>query len=172
METNIVQKQNKSLYKIKKLFKNNWKPALISFGTVFLVSILGSIFTNPNSAWFTSLIKPKFYPPNWLFGVMWSIIYLLIAIGLFLILTKNKMTKKLTILYIANGILNIVWSMVFFTFNNMFLGVVVLVLIIISAYFLVKELYLASKTSLYLALPYFIWLFYAFLVNYAIYFLN
>ncbi|MDD4211362.1 MAG: tryptophan-rich sensory protein, partial [Clostridia bacterium] len=67
---------------------------------------------------------------------------------------------------------NIVWSMVFFTFNNMFLGVVVLVLIIISAYFLVKELYLASKTSLYLALPYFIWLFYAFLLNYAIYFLN
>jgi translocator protein len=167
----IIKKQNKLLYKIKKNFKNNWKNALIAFGSVFLVAALGGILVNSDSVWFNGLVKPEFYPPNWLFSVMWSILYFLVGIGLFLIL-KNKPSKKLIYLYAINGFLNIFWNFVFFTLESAFLGAIVLVLLIIFAYYLLRELYKINKTSFYLTLPYFVWLFFAFLLNYSIYLLN
>lgn len=166
-----IKKQNKWAYKAKRVFEKNWKSALIAFISVFLVAMLGGLFVKPNSVWFNSLIKPEFYPPNWLFGVMWTILYFLIAVGLFLVL-QNKPSKKLIALYAVNGFLNIVWNLVFFTLESAFLGVIVLVLLIVFAYFLLKELYVTNKTSFYLTLPYFIWLFFAFLLNYSIYLLN
>ena len=172
MEIKVVKKQNVWMYKIKKFFLKYWKPILISFGSVFLVSLLGGLFVDSDSVWFNSLIKPEFYPPNWLFSVMWTLLYLLVAIGLLLLIVNKKLTKKLTFLYIMNGVLNIVWNIVFWTFENLFLGVIVLVILIIFAYFLIKELYLVQKPSFYLTLPYFVWLFFAFLLNYSIYFLN
>jgi len=168
----IIKKRNKILFYFTNCLKKNWKYFLFSFGIVFLVALIGSFLVNTNSAWFNSLILPEFYPPSWLFSVMWSIIYLLVALGLYLLFKEHKFSKKLLILYGVNGILNIIWNIVFFRINSLFFGVVVLVILIIFAYFLVKELYEVNKTSFYFTLPYFIWLFFAFLLNYAIYFLN
>ena len=166
-----IKKQNKWVYKTKRLLTKNWKNVLIAFGSVFLVAMLGSLFVKPDSVWFNMLIKQEFYPPCWLFCVMWTILYNVVAVGLLLIL-QNKPSKKLIILYAVNGFLNVFWNLIFFTLQNAFLGVIVLALLIVFAYFLVRELYAVNKTSFYLTIPYFVWLFFAFLLNYSIYLLN
>jgi tryptophan-rich sensory protein len=75
MSNNVVKKPNKNIYKIKKTATKFWKPALISFGAVFLVAILSSLLVNADAAWFVNLVKPIFYPPSWVFSVVWTIIY-------------------------------------------------------------------------------------------------
>lgn len=168
----IIKKQNVFIYKTVNFFKKNYKNLLISFGGVFLVAFLGGLLVDTNSAWFNSLIKPSFYPPNFLFSFMWTILYILLAVALYLVLKQNVSKKTIT-LFVINGVLNVLWNLVFFSFNSAFLGVIVLVILIIFAYFLLKNLYENNyKASFYLVLPYFLWLFFAFLLNYAIYFLN
>jgi|AntRauTorcE11897_2_1112592.scaffolds.fasta_scaffold00001_9 tryptophan-rich sensory protein len=171
MSNNVVKKPNKNIYKIKKTATKFWKPALISFGAVFLVAILSSLLVNADAAWFVNLVKPIFYPPSWVFSVVWTIIYFLVAIGLFLVLLK-PVSHRLIFLYVLNGLFNIIWNLVFFRFQSLFGGVLALAILIVFAYFLIKELYATNRASFYLTLPYFLWLFFAFILNYSIYFLN
>jgi len=166
-----VKKQNNVLNKILTYFKNNYKQMLISFGGVFLVALLGSLLVDPNSVWFNSLIKPSFYPPNFLFSLVWTILYVALGFSLYFVLKHNN-SKKIVNLFIINGVLNVLWNLVFFRLHSSFFGVIVLVVLIVFAYFLLKELYKANKLSFYLAVPYFLWLFFAFLLNYSIFFLN
>jgi tryptophan-rich sensory protein len=162
----------KTMQNIGSDIKQNYKSMLLAFGGVFLVALLGSLLVDTTSAWFNSLIKPAFYPPNYLFSVMWTILYLMLAVALYLVLIKNTNNKKVLQLFVINGVLNVLWNLVFFRFHSAFFGVLVLVVLIIFAYFLVKEVYEKNKVSFYLTVPYFLWLFFAFLLNYSIYFLN
>ena len=171
MENKLLKRQNMFFRNMINFIKKHYIHILISFFSVFLVAILGSLFTNPNSAWFNSLVLPSFYPPSILFSIVWSILYVLIGVGLYFVLQKG-ITKNQIILYAVNGFLNILWTLVFFRFNSLIFSVVILVVLIIFAYFLLKSLYETNKLSFYLTLPYFIWLFFAFLLNYSIYFLN
>ena len=171
MVVKLVKNQNSILQKILNFIKKHYISIAISFFGVFIVALLGSLFVDSNSAWFNSLVLPSFYPPSILFSIVWSIIYILMAISLYFVLKKG-ISKNQIILYAVNGFLNILWTLVFFRFNSLIFSVIILVMLIIFAYFLLKSLYETNKVSFYLTLPYFIWLFFAFLLNYSIYFLN
>ena len=167
-----VKVKNKNYFSVLLNFiKKYWWHILISFGAVFLIGAISSIFTNPTSNWFLNLAKPEFYPPSQVFSVAWTIIYVLLSLGLTSVMVKGQF-NEVKVLYIVNFALQILWNVFFFSLMSPFLSVIIMVVLIISAYLLLKKLYGISAFAFYTALPYFAWLIYAFLLNYSIYFLN
>ena len=157
----------------KKINFNVFASSLI---IVYIVALIGSLFARKasDSLWYNS-IKPSITPPNWVFSVVWSILFFLIAISLYLALTssKNKSKKiKISELFAVNFILNISWSFLFFTLKSPLYSFIILVLLIISAVMIMLKVYKTSRASAYLLIPYVLWLIFAGVLNFLIVFLT
>ncbi|MBU0666349.1 MAG: tryptophan-rich sensory protein, partial [Nanoarchaeota archaeon] len=117
----------------KKLVK--WKILVVSFVIVYLVALIGSLFTTGNvrTDWYES-IKPKLTPPNWVFPIVWNILFFLIALSLYFVWTaKNKEIKNKTFLFFGiNLFLNALWSFLYFQMKNPLLAFFDIILIWIS----------------------------------------
>lgn len=141
-----------------------------------MVAFAGSMVTLPAiPAWYAGLNKPFFSPPNWVFGPVWTILYLLMGIALYLIWNrglKNKATQKAVKIFLIQLALNFVWSLVFFGFHSPLLAF----LIIIALWaMIVYSIYLFNKLSnlaTLLLLPYILWVSFALILNLFIVILN
>src|SRR3989344_4674537 len=95
----------------------NWKTLVISLIAVYVIAFLGSIFTasSTNSEWYQS-IKPSITPPNFVFPIVWNILFFLIALSIYFVWenSKKKQKKNLLIIFGANLFLNVLWSALFF----------------------------------------------------------
>jgi translocator protein len=142
----------------------------------FLAGFLGGMATQTSvGTWYQTLEKPVFQPPSWLFGPVWTILYILIAISAFLVWKKgwNKsLVRKGLILYAIQLILNTLWSFSFFALQSPLLGLVNIVLLLILIALVIKVFYKISHTAAYLLLPYFLWVVFATALNAAIWMLN
>jgi len=148
------------------------KNILITLGSIILVAVLGTIFAQLGMSWFDGLIKPKEWIPSFIIPIVWTIIYLLFAYVLIKWQNRTPLTKENIILLIINGVLNVLWCLVFFTLHQLFLGNVV---IIINALFGIR-LYLEickedAMNGLIISL-YPIWLCIATTLNIALWILN
>lgn len=139
---------------------------------VFLASIIGSfaagvggsLATIPNiPTWYAALDKPALNPPNWVFGPVWSTLYLLMGIALALvILEASKQSKKKAYLWFGiQLVLNTLWSLVFFGLHAPWLGVLVIAMLITSILMTIREFYKIKKLSAWLLLPYMVWVCFA-----------
>ena len=156
---------------MKDFLKNNLN-IIITLVAVFLVAGLGSLFVNMGLEWLEGLNKPSEWIPNFVIPIVWSIIYLSFAIIFSILLKQKLVSKKLIILSIVNGILNILWCLVFFTLNQLLLGNI---LIILNAFFgalLLLEMIKTSKLYVNLLWIYPIWLFVATTLNLSLWILN
>jgi tryptophan-rich sensory protein len=138
--------------------------------------LVGAIATTPAiSGWYVFLNKPFFTPPNWLFGPVWTLLYLLMGISAYLIhslgFEKIKI-KKALYLFAAQLILNTLWSFVFFGFKLPFLAYIVIIILWIFIVLTIKNFLKLSKLAGYLMIPYLIWVTYASFLNLAIFLLN
>ena len=138
--------------------------------------IIGSIFTISSiPTWYPTLNKPSFSPPNYLFGPVWTLLYALMGIAAFLVwekgLKKKEVKKGLTLFFIQL-VLNSLWSIIFFGFQNPTLA---LFEIIILWTFILKTtlvFYKISKSAGYLFIPYLLWVTFAAFLNLSIVLLN
>ena len=93
---------------------------------------LGTIFTiSAIPTWYATLIKPPFSPPNWLFGPVWTVLYLLMGIALYMIWqkgTKRPKQREALMLFGVQLFLNAIWSPIFFGARNLFLALIVIAL--------------------------------------------
>lgn len=141
-----------------------------------LVGILGTPFTIASiPTWYASLNKPFFSPPNWIFGPVWTILYLLMGISFYLILRKGwkkKAVKSAGMFFLAQLALNFIWSPVFFGLKSPLLGLITIVGMWILIIFTMKKFYPLSRWAFYLLVPYFLWVSFATILNAAILFLN
>ena len=156
---------------MKSFFKNNLDIILTCIA-VLIVAGLGTLFVNLGLDWFESLKKPSEWIPNFVIPVVWSVIYVSFAVIFSLLLKQKLVTKKLITLSIINGILNILWCLIFFTLNQLFLG---LITIIINAFFSVLLLVEFSKIRKWyvnILWIYPVWLFIATTLNLATWILN
>ena len=150
--------------------KINWKVLIISLVVVYSVAFVGSIFTSQgtNTEWYES-IKPSITPPNWVFPVVWNILFLLIALSLYFswIKAKEKNVKiKLAIVFGINFLLNILWSLFFFTLKKPLYAYFDLVFLWGSiAIMIFLTIRIDKKASLFL-LPYLFWVSFAGVLNY------
>lgn len=136
---------------------------------------IGSIATVANiPTWYAALEKPFFNPPNWVFGPVWTTLYVLMGVSLYLVwVTPHKKPKQQA--FIAFGvqlILNTLWSLVFFGLHLPWMGVIVIVLLLASIVATIKLFWPISKTAAYLLVPYVAWVVFATFLNVAIALLN
>lgn len=137
--------------------------------------ILGAFFTTPAIAsWYVTLTKPSFSPPNWLFAPVWTTLYLLMGITLYLLWQAKKSKKRQQALkfFFAQLIMNSLWSILFFGLHSPSLAFVeILLLLTLIALTFVKT-QLVSKKAALLLVPYLLWVSFATILNLAIVLLN
>lgn len=141
----------------------------------FLAALIGSVFTIPSiTTWYASLNKPFFTPPDWLFGPAWTILYLLMAIALFLVwrLPQSKQRDSAIAVYAAQLITNVLWSVGFFGFHNILLGIALILLLLALIVLTTYEFYGLSKPAAYAMVPYILWVSFATCLNVAVFLLN
>lgn len=141
-----------------------------------LIGLLGTPFTIsaiPN--WYATLNKPFFAPPNWIFGPVWTLLYLLMGIAFYLIWKQGWQKKKVKTagqFFLAQLALNFIWTPIFFGLRAPLLGLIVIVAMWILIAITIKKFYPLSKSACYLLIPYLAWVSFATLLNAAIVLLN
>ena len=148
-----------------------WKVFVVSLVVSFAVGFAGSLFTSPNTggSWYNS-IKPAITPPNFVFPIVWNILFFLIALSLYFAWTnsKKKERPKLAWAYGINFLLNILWSVFFFQLKLPLLSFFEIILLWASIFLIILITRKISKTSAYLLVPYLIWVSFAGLLNFII----
>lgn len=125
------------------------------------------------STWYAQLNKPSWNPPNWLFGPVWSILYILMGVSLAMVLNSTSTHKtKAVIVFSVQLILNLAWSYIFFVQKNMGGALIEILLLLIFIILTIVSFYPIRKTASYLLLPYLCWVAFASFLNYTIYSLN
>ncbi|HET6746905.1 MAG TPA: TspO/MBR family protein [Candidatus Saccharimonadales bacterium] len=148
---------------------------ILSIGLSFAAGAIGSLATIPNiPSWYANLEKPAFNPPNWIFGPVWSVLYVLMGIALALIILQAVKRPKQTA-YFWFGlqlVLNTVWSLVFFGLHSPWLGIAVIIALIISIVMTILEFNKIKKAAAWLLSPYLAWVCFATYLTTAIALLN
>jgi len=157
-----------------------------------LAGIVGSIATAPNiPTWYAALQKPFFAPPNWLFAPVWTTLFLLMGISLYLVLEKNakksfgarkaerkkvesfEWKKKLGLeLFCVQLLLNIQWSFLFFGLRNPLAGFVEIILMWIFILATIIQFNKISRGAALLLVPYIVWVTIASALNFGVWVLN
>jgi len=140
-----------------------------------LAGIIGSLFTiTSTNSWYTTIIKPSFNPPNWIFGPVWTLLYLLMGISLYLILTtkKSKNRKIGLYLFFTQLVLNTLWSILFFGLHSPLAAFIEIILLWISLLLTIKYFYKVNKKASYLLIPYILWVTFAAILNLSIVIIN
>ena len=146
--------------------KINFKKLITIILVTFLVGGIFSFFTMNNDT-YQNLIKP-FEIPTIVFPIVWSIIYLLISISYYLV-SGNKKTLKI---YALQLVINSLWTLIFFGLNMYLFAFFWLLLLLGVVIYMTVEFYKIDKRTLYLNIPYIIWLLFAGYLNLSIYLLN
>jgi translocator protein len=139
-----------------------------------IAGFIGSLYTTPNiSTWYSGITKPSFNPPNWIFGPVWTTLFLMMGVASFIIYKqKDKIKTQALKLYLAQLTLNIMWSVIFFGAKNPLGGFLVIVALWIEIAYTMDIFYKIKKTAGYLFVPYFLWVSFAMILNFSIYILN
>ncbi len=163
---------------MKKRLNINWKKLIISLLLPQLAGGVGALFTAPNiSSWYSTLNKPSFVPPSWLFAPAWTLLYILMGISLYLIWNskpsaKQNLKKTSYYLWGAQLILNSLWSILFFGLQNPLLGLIEIIILWITILLTIINFYKHSKKAAYLLIPYILWVTFASALNLGIFLLN
>lgn len=140
-----------------------------------LAGIIGAAFTTPViDTWYSMLVLPSFAPPNWLFGPVWTILYLLMGIALYLVWIKKDSDKKSVALKYFAGqlLLNLLWSLMFFGLQSPVLGFTTIVAMWMMIALTIKAFLKVSQPAGWLLVPYLLWVSFATILNTAIMALN
>ena len=138
-----------------------------------LVGGVAAFITGGGMQNFETLNKPPLSPPGWLFPVVWTILYILMGISLYIGLESNSTNKDSALtIYIIQLVVNSLWTLIFFGFNNFLLGIFWIILLIILVITMIVIFYRIDKTAGLLQIPYLIWLCFALYLNTMIYLLN
>ncbi|MBQ3133140.1 MAG: tryptophan-rich sensory protein [Clostridia bacterium] len=122
---------------------------------------------------YESLIQPPLAPPGWLFPVVWTILYILMAIGVWLVLqTREPGTYEAVQRYILQLLVNVLWPLIFFRLEWRLFAFFWLLLLLVLVSLTFASFRKFSKPAAYLLIPYLLWLLFAGYLNLSIYVLN
>jgi len=141
----------------------------------FVIEILGGLWTQTSvHTWYVGLKKASFNPPGWLFGPVWTVLYILIAISGWLVYCSSPRPERTRALWVYGWQLffNCIWSFSFFYLQSPLLGfinIAILLLFILWTMILFRPL---SRPASWILVPYLLWTAFAFILNTAIWSLN
>lgn len=148
--------------------KINWKRLIVIIIITFVVGSFFSFFTMNNIDTFKELEKP-INVPGILFPIVWSILYLLMSISLYIVIDKNRNSL---IIYSIQLIINSLWTLIFFGFGAYLLAFIWIILLLIAIVIMIAKFYNIDKKAAYLNIPYLLWVLFAAYLNLGIYLLN
>jgi len=147
-----------------------------ALAAVVLVNLVGSApaaLGGPGSAWFQSLVKPAIYPPPWLFGVIWPLLFTLLGVALYLVWRTDHPGRRLALgLFVAQMACNVVWTPVFFQAQNLSLALGVIGALLLLAVPTAVAFYRVDRPAGLLVVPYLLWVAFAAVLNYRFLALN
>ena len=152
------------------------KNKYLSLGLILLVTfaasgIGGFVTSSFKEPWYSEILLPSFNPPSWVFGPVWTTLYILMSLAAWLA-WKQTSDKKILQIYFIHLFFNSLWSVIFFGFHQIFIALIDLGIIIIFIIWLMKIYYQVNKISFLLMIPYLLWSSYALMLNVAIFYLN
>ena len=127
-----------------------------------------------NSTWYKTLVTPAFSPPSWLFGPVWTILYLLIATSAYrFVFMKDTNLKSILLgLWALQICLNTIWVSIYFGANDLLSALVVILILWVCIAFIIMLSWSADRVSSFLLLPYFLWVSFASILNASYWYLN
>jgi translocator protein len=149
---------------------------LLSFIAVAATSTVGQLATYPNLVpWYAGLVKPSFNPPNWVFGPVWTTLYLMMAFALWRILRLPEASAKRRWalgLFFVQLALNAAWSWMFFAANSPLLGLINIIPQILVIAATIVAFYRIDRMAGLSLVPLAAWVSFATILNFAIWKLN
>lgn len=154
--------------------KINWIQLIVIILITQLAGLLSNVFSGNIREIYTSFIKPPLSPPQWLFGVVWPVLYLLMGIAVYLIYQtpQTPERKKAITLYWIQLLVNFIWPIVFFRFEWYWVSVAVIILLDVLVLITTVWFYKIKKEAGYLMIPYLVWILFATYLNIGIAVLN
>lgn len=150
--------------------------ALLAFVAVCATAALvGSAFTEPSiPEWYGSLVKPSFTPPSWLFGPIWSVLYLAMAIAGWLVWLRHRNIAVALPLALFGGqlVLNALWSILFFGLQAPGIALVEILTLWAMIFATLLSFWKISTIAGWLFVPYLVWVSFATILNFEIWRLN
>ena len=136
--------------------------------------IAGMFTTEAIPGWYASLNKPSFNPPNWVFGPVWTTLYMILGISLFLVwkLPAGKERNQAIVVFMVQLLLNSGWSFLFFYFKTIGLALIDIVALWIMIFTMLVRFYKLKPVAAYINIPYLLWVTFATFLNAAYLFLN
>ncbi len=148
---------------------------LIIIGFVLLVAGLGSYFTSLGmSGWYQTLLLPGFTPSGQFIGIIWMILYALLALSLITAFDQKPQRSlgRLTAFYLVNGALSVLWCYLFFSLHRLDVAFIACMALLLSVALLIVENLRFKRLAALLLLPYLLWVAFAGYLNYSIWSLN
>ena len=155
------------------MLKNKIVTFILFLSITFSASLIGGLATiNFKEPWYSLLNKPMFNPPDWIFAPVWTTLYLMMTVAVWIFWhTKNKNINTVYI-YFIHVVFNTTWSIVFFGLHQILLALLVLMILIILIIVLILKFKRVNYVSAYLMIPYLLWCCYALFLNFNLYILN
>ena len=155
------------------MLKNKFLSFLSFLTITFSASLIGGLATITfKEPWYSLLNKPAFNPPDWIFGPVWTSLYLMMTVSIWLYWLKDNRDMKTVYIYFIHLVFNTTWSVVFFVFHNIVLSLLVLILLIALIINLILRFRRVKILSAYLMIPYLLWCSFALILNTSLIILN
>ena len=137
---------------------------------------IGSLVTiTAPGSWYSLLVKPVFQPPNWIFGPMWTLLFILMGIAAYLVWERGIDTPEVRFalsVFCIQFVFNILWSFLFFGMQSPLLGLLDIIILWWLILATIMTFYRVRKSAAYFLIPYLAWVSFATVLNATIMLLN
>jgi tryptophan-rich sensory protein len=154
---------------------NGFLKFIVSLGLTLGAGFIAGLFSQNAGEVYSQLILPSFAPPSWVFMPVWTVLYALMGIALFLVWTKgrdNPCFKSAISYFMLQLLFNVLWSVLFFTLGLRVAALVDIIILLIYIIFTTAKFFKINTAAGLLMIPYIIWVAYAALLNLFIVMLN
>ena len=155
--------------------RDEWPGLLAAVIGVNAIGASPVLVAGPDSPWFRALEKPALYPPEWAFGVVWTLLFTLLGVALYMIYRRGVGNRSVQVAlgaFAVQMVLNVVWTPAFFGLESLEIGLLVIVVLWFA---IVGAMWAASRVdrrAAALFVPYLAWVSFATVLNYQLWQLN
>ena len=155
------------------MIKNKFLTFILFFIITYSASLIGGLATiNFKEPWYSLIIRPSFSPPDWVFAPVWTTLYFMMTLAIWLFWHSTNRDMKTVYIYFIHIIVNTTWSITFFVFHQIAISILVLIILIALIIILIKNFKRVNLISSYLMIPYLLWCCFALVLNVSIFVLN
>ena len=155
------------------MLKNKFLSFFILLIITYSASFIGGIVTiSFKEPWYSQLIKSNFNPPDWIFAPVWTSLYFMMTVAIWLFWNSKNKDINTIYIYLIHVLFNTTWSIIFFVYHNILLALINLIILVFLIVVLILRFKKVNFLSVYLMIPYLLWTCYALFLNFNLLILN